>query len=129
MPTLTVDLVMTNGDTSPDTAVPCREPFKFTVSYTEESSKRVRVPAGSTDLLVMLDTVGDPKFIFIQALSNDVTVKLSDGTATDPAPIELTEADGWIMLANPTGQAVDRVLLTTPVTPSEGSLVRIVSVE
>jgi hypothetical protein len=129
MPTLTADLVLTFGETTPDNAVPCREPFKFTITYTEESTKRVRIPAGSTDLLVNLDTVGDPKFVFIQALSNDVTVKLSDGTATDPAPIQLTEADGWIMICNPGGQSVDRVLLTTPVTPSEGSLVRIVSFE
>lgn len=129
MPSLTADLILTFGDTTPETAVPCREPFKFTITYTEESTKRVRVPAGSTDMLVSLDTVGDPKFIFIQALSNDVTVKLSDGVATDPAPIQLTEADGWIMIANPEGQSVDRVLLTTPLTPSEGSLVRIVSFE
>jgi hypothetical protein len=129
MPTLTADLVLTFGDTTPETAVPCREPFKFTITYTEESSKRVRVPAGSTDMLVSLDTVGDPKFVFIRSLSNDVTVKLSDGVATDPAPIQLTEDDGWIMIANSGGQAVDRVLLTTPLTPSEGSLVRIVSFE
>lgn len=129
MPTLTADLVLTFGDANNDSAVPCREPFKFTLAYTEESTKRYRVPPGSTDLVIMLDTVGDPRFIFIQALENDVTVKLSDGVATDPAPTSVIEANGWIMLANPTGQAIDRLLVTTPASPSEGSLLRIISFE
>jgi len=129
MPTLTADLILTFGDTTPDTAVPCREPFRFSITYTEESTKRVRIPAGSTDFPVLLDTVGDPKFVFITALENDATIKLSDGVATDPAPTELIEGNGWIMLSNPTGQVIDRVLITTAASPSEGSLVRIVSFE
>jgi hypothetical protein len=129
MPVLTVEMTITHGDDTVETAVPCREPFSYSITYTEETTKRTRVPAGATDTAVLLDTVGSPKFVFVQSLETDVDVKLSDGVATDIAAIAVAEGAGWIMLANPTGQAINRLLVTTPASPVEGALIRILSFE
>ncbi len=129
MPTLNVDMTLSYGDLTPDTAVPNRTPLSFSLDYTEESTKRVRVPASSTDLLVALDTVGSPRFLFIQSIEEDVTVKLSDGIVTDPAPITVAEGSGWIMITCPSGQQVNQLLVTTAASPSTGALIHIIAFE
>jgi hypothetical protein len=127
--TLTAVLTLTHGRTTPETAVPSREPYCFEITYTEESIKTVRVAAGAVDSLITLDSVGAPKFLLVQALETNVTVKLTDTVATDPAPTALVAGDGWIMIANPSGQPIKALLVTTPVSPATGALLRIVSVE
>jgi len=129
MPTLTIDMTITHGDSSAQTSVPCREPRSFSITYTEESVKRVRVPAGATDTVILLDSVNAPKFIFIESIETNVTIKLSDGVAADIAPTAVAEDTGWVMIAHPTGQAIDRLLVTTPASPVEGALIRILAFE
>lgn len=129
MPSLTVDMTITHGETADENAVPCREVFNFALTYTEESVKRVRIAAGATDDVVLLDSVDAPKFLFVQSIETDVTVKLSDGVAADIAPTAVAEGDGWIMIANPAGQPLDRLLVTTPASPVEGALIRILAFE
>lgn len=129
MPDLTVDMTITHGAGTGTTDVPCRESFSFTLTYTEESVKRVRVAAAAVDTEVTLDTVGAPKFIFVQSIETDVTVKLSDGVAADIADTAVAEGAGWVMIANPSGQPIDRLLVTVPASPVEGALIRIMSFE
>lgn len=129
MPTLNVEMVLSYGDLTPDTAVPCRTPLSFALTYTEEATKRVRVPASSTDFLVALDTVNAPRFLFVQSIEEDVTIKLTDGVVTDPASIAVAEGSGWIMIACPTGQAVNKLLVTTAASPATGALIHIISFE
>jgi hypothetical protein len=129
MATLTVSATLTYGDTTPDGAVPSREPLTFSLSYTESSCKTVQIPANTTDFSIELDTVSAPKFLFAKALDTDVTVKLSDGVVVTPTPTSLAAASGWIMLANPNGQAIKELLVTTPVSPASGARVKVLAFE
>ena len=129
MPNLTVTATMVYGDITPDGAVPCREPLSFTLAYTEASIKTVQIAASTTDFPISVDTVGAPKFIFAKSESTDVTVKLSDGVVATPTPTSLSEDGGWIMLANPNGQAVKSLLVTTPASPASGARVKVIAFE
>lgn len=129
MPTLTLSGTLTYGDTQPDGAVPCREPLSFTVTYTEASIKTVHLAANLTDSLIELDSVSAPKFLLVKAVETDVTVKLSDGVTADPTPTAVAVAGGWVIVANPNGQAINALLVTTPASPTTGARIRIVSVE
>jgi hypothetical protein len=127
MPTLTVSATLSYGNTVPDGSVPCRLPLTYTLQYTEASNKIVHVAAGSTDFAVSLDSVSAPKFVFVQSLETDVTVKLSDGVTS--VPTALTPSGGWVMLANPNGQPVNELLVTTPASPVGGARISILSFE
>lgn len=127
MPTLTVNATVTYGSTVPDGSVPCREPLLYTLNYTESSIKIVQVAANTTDFLVSLDTVSAPKFVLVQSLETDVTVKLSDGSTN--VPTTLAQAGGWVMLSNLNGQPVNELLITTPASPVTGARVKILSFE
>ena len=127
MPTLNVSATLSYGSTVPDGSVPCRLPLSYTLSYSEASSKIVHVAAGVTDFSVALDSVAAPKFVFIQSLETDVTVKLSDGVTS--VPTALTPTGGWVMLANPNGQPINELLITTPASPVSGARVSIISFE
>lgn len=129
MPTLTFTGTLTYGNTTPDGAVPCREPLSFTISYTEASIKTVAIAANQTDYAVALDSVSAPKFLLVQSVETDVTVKLSDGITTDPTPTALVANSGWVMFANTSGQAVNTLLVTTPASPTTGARVRVLAVE
>jgi len=129
MATLTVTTVISYGSTVPDGSVPCREPLSLTFTFTEQSTKIVQIPAATVDFPVLLDTVGAPKFVFVQALETDVTVKLSDGLVVSPTPTSLAQAGGWIMLSNPTGQQIKQFLVTTPASPTTGARVKFLSFE
>lgn len=129
MATLTVSATLTYGDTTPDGAVPCRTPLTFSQAYTEQSIKTVQIAASVTDFSVVLDTVTAPKFLFVQSDTTDVTVKLSDGVVVTPTPTSLSENGGWIMIANPNGQAIKELLITTPASPIGGARVKILAFE
>ncbi len=129
MPTLTVTATLSYGSTTPDGAVPCREPLSFTLSYDEQSIKTVHIPASTTDFAITLDTVSAPKFVFAKAEATDVTVKLSDGVVATPTPTSLSENGGWIMISNPNGQAINRLLVTTPASPTGGARVKVIAFE
>jgi hypothetical protein len=129
MPTLTVTSVITYGSTVPDGSVPMREPVSMTFTYTEQSIKTVQIAANITDYSVTLDTLDAPKFVFIQAVETDVTVKLSDGTVVTPTPTALAVASGWVMLANPAGQPIKEFLVTTPASPTTGARVKFLAFE
>lgn len=125
--TLTAALVLTYGESVPSTNVPCRQNLSFALTYTEESSKTVHVPPSSTDYPISLDTVTAPKFLFARSLDVDVTVKLSDGVLS--APSALSASGGWIMLANPSGQTVNELLVTTPASPAGGAHIQVIAFE
>lgn len=129
MPNLTVAATMTYGDTTPDGAVPCREPLNFTLAYSEASIKTVLIAASSTDFAVDVDTIGTPKFIFARAELAEVTVKLSDGVVATPTPTSLSSDGGWLMIANPNGQAIKTLLVTTPASPASGARVKLLAFE
>lgn len=129
MPSLTAALTLTYGDTTPDGAVPCRVPLTFTMAYTEQSIKTVQIPASTTDFPVNVDTVGSPKFIFAEVDTTDVTVKLSDGVVVTPTPTSLSESGGWLMIANPNGQQIKTLLVTTPASPATGALFKVIAFE
>jgi len=127
MPTLTVSATLSYGNTVPDGSVPCRLPLSYSLTYTEASNKIVHIAANTVDFPVALDTVSSPKFVFVQSLETDVTVKLSDGVVS--VPTALTPTAGWVMLANPNGQPVNSLLITTPASPVGGARVNIISFE
>lgn len=129
MPKLTVAATLTYGDTTPDGSVPCREPLSFTFDYTEQSIKTVQIPASTTDFAINVDTVGAPKFLFAKSETTDVTIKLSDGVVVTPTPSALSEEGGWIMLANPNGQVIKTILVTTPASPTAGARVKVIAFE
>lgn len=129
MPDLTVAATLTFGPTTPEGAVPCREPLTFTVTYTEKTDKIVQLAASVTDSPITLDSVSAPTFLFVQSLETDVTIKVSDGVTADPTPTSVAEEDGWVMIANPNGQAINTLLITTPASPTTGARVRILAVE
>lgn len=129
MPTLTIAATLTFGDTTPAGAVPCREPLDFTVTYTEKSDKTVAIAAGVTDQSITFDSVTAPKFVFVQSITTDVTVAVDDGVSTSPTPTALKEGDGWLMIANPDGQTINEILVTTPASPTTGAIVRVLAVE
>ena len=127
MSTLSLECTLVYGATTPTGAVPIRIPLSYTVEYTEESCKTVRVAAAATDTLVQFDTVTAPKFLLVRSLEGTVTLKLGDGTTTVISG--LTEEDGYILIACPAGQDIDRVLVTTPASPSSGALIDIKAFE
>ena len=129
--TTSLDLTatLTYGDSTTSGAVPCREPLNFTFTYTEIADKTVAIAAGETDFPIALDSVTAPKFLLVQSKATDVTVKLSDGVTADPTPTAVAEASGWIMIANPNGQALNALLVTTPASPTTGALLRVLAVE
>lgn len=127
MPTLNVSATISYGSTVPDGAVPCREPLSFSLNYSESSIKIVQVAAGAVDFAVSLDTVSSPKFVFVQSVETDVTVKLSNGVTN--VPTSVAQAGGWVMLANPNGQAVNELLISAPASPVTGARVKILSFE
>jgi hypothetical protein len=65
----------------------------------------------------------------VQSLEEDVIVKLTDGVALGPAPINVNEGAGWIMITCPTGQAINKLLVTTAASPATGALIHIISFE
>jgi hypothetical protein len=127
MPTLTVSTVVTFGSTTPDGSVPTREPYTYSLTYTQESVKILQFAAAATDVAVALDTVTAPKFLLIQALDTDVTIKLSDGVVATPTPTALAAASGWLMLSNPNGQPIKQFLVTTPASPVTGARVKFIA--
>lgn len=129
MPTLTVAATLTYGGTTPDGAVPCRMPINFALDYTEQSIKTVQIAASTTDFPITVDTVGSPKFLFARSDTTDVILKLSDGVTADPTPTGLSEDGGFIMLANPNGQAITQLLVTTPASPTGGARVTVIAFE
>lgn len=129
MATLTVSATLQFGDTTPDGAVPCRIPLTFTLDYTEESVKTVAIAASATDSSIELDSVTAPKFLFVRSLATDVTVKVTDGVTADPTPTSVAEDGGWVMLANPNGQAINQLLVTTPASPATGARVQVIAFE
>jgi hypothetical protein len=128
MATLTLSATLTYGDTTPEGAVPRREPLTFTMSYTEQSVKTVQIPPSTVDHVVSMDTVGSPKFVLVRSESTDVTVKLFDGT-TDSGAISVSENGGWVMLANGDGQEIISVKVTTPGSPASGARVTVMAFE
>jgi len=129
MPNLTLTGTLTYGNTTPEGAVPCREPLSFTVAYTESSMKTVQIAASGTDVPITLDSVGAPKFLLIQAIETDVTVKLSDGVTADPTPTAVSVGGGWVIIANTAGQVINTLLVTTPASPATGAKLRVLAVE
>lgn len=129
MPTLDFSGTLSFGDSTTEGAVPCRIPLTYTLTYTEESSKTVQIAAGQTDFAVDLDTVGTPRFILIRSLETDVDISLSDGVTADPTPTALAEGEGWVMLVNPNGQAINQFLVTTPASPTTGARVNFIAFE
>jgi len=124
---LTATLTLAYGDTATQGNVLSRQNFAFSLAYAEESSKIVHVPASSTDFPVNLDTVGSPKFLFARTLDIDVTLKLSD--TVDDVPSALAAASGWLMICNPSGQAVKQLLATTPPSPASGAHIQVIAFE
>jgi hypothetical protein len=129
MPTLTVSATVSYGDTTPEGSVLRRLPLTFTLTYTEQSEKIVHVAASATDSAITMDSVGSPKFVLARSLEGDVTVKISDGVVATPTPTALTATGGWVMIANPSGQAINRLLVTTPASPTTGARIQIVAFE
>lgn len=129
MPTLTVTATLQFGDTTPDGAVPCRLPLTYTLTYTEKSEKIVQVAAGVTDESITFDSISSPKFLFARSVEGDVDIKLDDGVTADPSPSALAEGDGWLMLANSNGQAINEVLVTTPASPATGARIEFIVFE
>ncbi len=129
MPSLTISTVITYGSTTPDGSVPCREPYLLTFTYTEQSIKTVQIAADEEDFEVLLDTLDSPKFVFVQAVETDVTIKLSDGVVVTPTPTTLAVAGGWVMLSNPAGQLIKKFLVTTPASPTTGARVKFMAFE
>jgi hypothetical protein len=129
MPTLTFSGTLTYGSTTPEGSVPCREPLSLSIEYSEAAMKTVQIAANSTDFPITLDSVDSPTFLFIEALETDVTVKLSDGVVLSPTPTDVTENGGWVMIATPSGQQINQLLVTTPASPATGARIRILAVE
>lgn len=128
MPTLTCTLSFSYGDVPPPaTNVPLRTAKIIEIPYTEESVKRVRVPASSTDFPIALDSVGAPKFLFVGAVDIDATVKLSD--QTDDVGTALSAGSGFVCITNPSGQPINQLLVTTAATPTTGALIEILAFE
>lgn len=126
MPTLTAVLTLTYGDTGTGN-VPQRKTHSYTQEYTEESSKIVAVAASQTDFPILLDSLGDPKFICISGVDEDLTIKLGDGV--DTLATAISAASGYLVIANPAGQGIDRLLVTTGATPLTGAHIRITAFE
>jgi len=124
MPTLTVSTVVTYGSTTPDGSVPTREPYTYSITYSQESVKTLQFAASATDVAVALDTITAPKFLLIQALDTDVTIKLSDGVVVTPTPTALSATQGWLLISNPNGQPIKQFLVTTPASPVTGARVK-----
>jgi len=129
MASLTFSGTLTYGDTTAEGAVASREPLTFTVSYTEASMKTVAIEASQIDSPITLDSVGSPKFLLVQSLETDVDIKVSDGIVATPTPTKLSATSGWVLVANPGGQPISSLLVTTPATPSTGARIRVVAVE
>lgn len=129
MPTLTFSGTLTYGDTTASGSVARREILSLTFTYTETSIKTVVVPASAVDSAIALDSVSAPKYVFVESLETDVTVKLSDGVVATPTPTSLKAASGWVLIANPDGQEINSLLVTTPASPTTGARVRILAFE
>lgn len=129
MPTLTTTTVLSFGDTTPEGSVPQRIPLSFSLTYTEQSTKIVHIAASAVDSLITLDSVATPKFLFARSLEGDVTIKISDGVVATPTPSALTSTSGWVMIANPSGQVINRILVTTPASPTTGARIQVIAFE
>lgn len=129
MPTLTVTATVQFGDATTEGAVPCRLPLTYTLSYTEKSEKIVAFGASVTDQSVTFDSVSAPKFLLARSLEGDVTLGLSDGVTADPTPTALAVESGWLMIANPSGQVINEILVTTPASPTTGARVEFICFE
>lgn len=130
MPILNASLVVTYGSLIPNGAVPRRDPFLFTLEYTEESSKLVHVPPNMTDYPIKLDSISEPKFLLLSCELADVGIKLSDGLVDGGRVTSaLAAGAGWIMLVHPVGQQIKEILVTTPASPVSGARVRVISFE
>lgn len=128
MATFTATLQMSYGETTPvGSNIPARQTVSYTLTYTQESVKTVLIAANTTDFAIDVDTLTAPKVLFVQSLDVDVTVKLSDGVVVTPTPTALAGGSGWIMLANPNGQAIKSVLVTTPVSPTTGAHIQLLA--
>lgn len=128
MPTLTATLTLSYGDTLPVSQnVPNRTTLTFNLTYTEKSLKTVAVPANTVAFPVTLDSVSSPKFLLARSLDVDVEIGISDGV--DTVPTALAAADGWFMLSTPNGQDINKITITTPVSPASGAHVEILAFE
>lgn len=127
MPQLNVTMTLSYGSPVGTNTTPWKEPLSFTLSYTEESVKTVAIAASTVDFPVALDTVTAPKFLFIRCLETEVTVKLVSGA--DESATAMRPSDGWVMIANSAGQAINSLLVTTPVLPATGARVQILAFE
>lgn len=124
---LTASMTLTYGENTPSTNVPMRIPLSFTLAYAEQSTKIVHVAAAQTDFAINLDSVGSPKFLMVRTLDVDVDIKLSD--TVDDVPSALSATSGWIMIINPDGQDISRILVTTPASPASGAHIEVLAFE
>jgi hypothetical protein len=129
MGTLNATLTLSYGDTTPTGSVPRRIPLSFDLTYVEWYGGIILVPASSTDQAITFGTVGAPKLLFARSLNADVSVKLSDGVVATPAPTTLTSTGGWVLLSSQTGQAINRLLVTTGSTPVGGAQIEVLAFE
>lgn len=127
MATLNVNMILSYGDTAVQGSVPMRLPLVFTLEYQEETVKTVLIAANQTDVPIDLSTITAPKFLFARTLDVDVTLKLKTGLVE--LPTQLSVAGGWVMIANANGQTINSLLVTTPVSPSSGARLQIISFE
>lgn len=127
MPSLTVEMILSYGPTTPTGTVPCRKTTSLTFAYNEQSIKTVHVPPGQPAFAVALDTITAPKLLLIRAVDVDVGVGLSDGVTTTNTA--LSAAGGWTLLSNPSGQPINALTIATPASPVAGAYVEILAFE
>lgn len=127
MSTLTVETTISYGQGDAEGDVARRIVDTFTLTYTEKSTKTVRVAASATDELIELDSIGTPKFLLARCLETDIDIKLGDGVTTVISSLKAGE--GYVMIANSDGQAIDEISVTTPASPTEGARIEIIAFE
>lgn len=127
MPTLTLETTLSYGQGSAEGDVARRIVDSYTLTYTEKSTKTVRVAASQTDQPITLDSVSSPKFLLARCLETDVDIKLSDGATTVISALKA--GSGYVLLTHPDGQAINEILVTTPASPAEGALVEVIAFE
>lgn len=130
MASLTATLQLSYGEAVPaGVNIPARQTLTFTLPYVQESAKTILVPAASTNFPIDLDTLTAPKFVFAQSLDVDVTITLSDGVVATPTPSALQGGAGWFMVANgaTAGQAINRIFVNTPASPTTGAHIQVLA--
>lgn len=127
MSTLTLEATLIYGDVLPNGSVPLRIPLTYSVTYTEESTQRVHVAAGETAFPVALSSITAPKFLLVRSLEGEVEISLVAGITS--VPTACSEGSGYVVIANPNGQVINAITVTTPSSPASGALIEIIAVE